>query len=480
MTTAHAPDLDQARRGRAAAFVLAIRTAVGSIRAAVANPDIRRLEVAWTGGTAGDWVLLVALLVVAFDLGGALAVGALGFVRMLPSTIVGPLASIPAARFGSARVLVAVNLIRAASAFGCVVIVAVDAPIVITFAFATLAASAGAMVRPIQTGLLPSLARTPGELVAGNSVSSLGEAVGMFLGPLIGGILVVWAGIAPTFATAALLFGLSALAVARLDAGEEAPAGPAGAGGASRPSVLAGFRALAGRPGPAAIAIAFIGQVFVRGLLITLLVVASVELLGLGDAGIGWLNAAIGAGGLLGALTAAGLSGRIPLSRVFAVSLVFWGLPIAVIGGMPLPLIALAALFVTGLSNASLDVAGFTLLQRSLSLEERVPVFGLLEGGLGITLAIGGIVAPTPHLGGRCAGRVDRERRDPADRRGPQLAARPTDRTGIDGPRGAAATGPLDPVVRATQPLGARTTGQRDDTRRVRTGRRPHARRRAR
>ena len=382
------------RRERTASIAGAIGTAAGSIRAAVANPDIRRLEAAWTGGIAGDWVLLVALLVVAFGIGGALTVGLLGLVRMLPSTLIAPLAGIPAARYGSARVLVAVNLIRAAAALGCVVVVAVDAPIVWTFALATVAASAGAMVRPIQTALLPSLARTPRELVAGNSVSSLGEAAGMFVGPLVGGILVVTAGTGPTLAAAAVLFAGSALAVARLDTGEEIATIRALEGGERRPSLLAGFRALAHRPGPALVVLAFMSQVFVRGLLVTLVVVAAVDLLGMGDAGVGWLNAAVGAGGLLGALTAAGLSGRVPLSRVFAISLVFWGLPIALIGGVPLPLIALAALFVTGLSNASLDVAGFTILQRSLTLTERVPVFGLFEGGVGIMMAVGGIVAP--------------------------------------------------------------------------------------
>ena len=395
MTTSSASDAPRrARRERAASIAGAIATAAGSIRAAIANPDIRRLEASWTAGIAGDWVLLVALLVVAFDIGGALAVGLLGLVRMLPSTLIAPLAGIPAARYGSARLLVAVNLLRAVSALGCLAVVVVDLPLVATFALATVAASAGAMVRPVQTALLPSLARTPEELVAGNSVSSLGEAAGMFLGPLLGGVLVVSAGTGWTFVAAAVLFLGAASAVLRLDTGEEIATVRALEGGERRPSVLEGFRALVHRPGPALVVLGFMSQVFVRGLLVTLLVVASVELLGLGDAGIGWLNAAVGAGGLVGALTAAGLSGRVPLSRVFAISLVFWGLPIALIGGVPIPLIALAALFVTGLSNASLDVAGFTILQRSLTLSERVPVFGLFEGGVGVMMAVGGIAAP--------------------------------------------------------------------------------------
>ena len=123
----------------------------------------------------------MALLVVAFDVGGALAVGVLSVVRMLPTTLVGPLASVPAARIGSTGTLAAANLVRSAAAVGCAAVILVGAPIAIVFVLAAVGASAGALVRPIQNALLPSLARTPGELVAGNSVASLGEAAGTFV-----------------------------------------------------------------------------------------------------------------------------------------------------------------------------------------------------------------------------------------------------------------------------------------------------------
>ena len=127
-------------------------------------------------------------------------------------------------------------------------------------------------------------------------------------------------------------------------------------------------------------------------MLITLIVVSSLELLGLGDAGIGWLNAAIGLGGLVGAIGAASLIGRVRLSRLFALSLAVWGLPIAVMGAWPVPLVALGAMVVTGLSNASLDISGFTVLQRSFPPRERFAAFGLLEGAGGIGIAVGGIL----------------------------------------------------------------------------------------
>ncbi len=128
-------------------------------------------------------------------------------------------------------------------------------------------------------------------------------------------------------------------------------------------------------------------------MLTTLIVVAAIELLALGDGGVGLLNAAVGLGGLLGAIGAIGLT-RIPrLAAAFAVALAFWGLPIAVIGAWPLVALAVAGLLVTGVSNALLDVSGFTILQRGIPASERVPVFGLLEGMVGFGVAAGGIVA---------------------------------------------------------------------------------------
>jgi MFS family permease len=375
-----------------------VRETVGgaarSLRAAIANPAIRRVEAAYAGGIAGDWVLLVALLVVAYEAGGPLGVALLGLVRMLPATLTGTLAGVPAARFGSGRVLLAANLVRSLGAIGCAAGVWLGAPTAVVFLGAAIVASAGVMVRPVQSALLPSLARLPEELVAANVVSSLGEAAGTFIGPLLGGILVASVSQQAAMAVAAVLFLLATISVAGLDAVEDrgAQAGPDPSARA-RPSIIGSFRTVVRRPGPALVIVDFLAQSLVRGMLIALIVVASLELLDLGDAGIGWLNAAVGLGGLVGAVGAASLGGHVRLSRVFALSLAMWGLPIAVIGAWPLALVALGAMVVTGLSNASLDIAGFTILQRSFPPRERLAAFALLEGAAGLAVALGGILA---------------------------------------------------------------------------------------
>jgi hypothetical protein len=138
----------------------------------------------------------------------------------------------------------------------------------------------------------------------------------------------------------------------------------------------------------------FVAQTFVRGLLVTLIVVAAIEVLGMGDSGVGLLNGMIGLGGLVGALGALGLIGGGGLTGVFALALAGWGLPIALIGIWPAAALAACALFVTGVSNAVLDVSGFTLVQRGIGNEDRVPVFGVFEGALGLGLFLGSLLAP--------------------------------------------------------------------------------------
>ncbi len=250
-------------------------------------------------------------------------------------------------------------------------------------------------MRPIQNALLPALARTPGELVAANVASSTGEGLGTFAGPLIAGVLVAWTGSVVASLLVAAGFAGATAAVTGLRFERDADArGGVGADPSARFRLADASRVLRRYPGAALLMGGFVAQIFVRGLLITLIVVASIELLDMGDTGVGLLNAAIGLGGLVGALGALGLVGVRRLTTVFGIALAGWGLPLMIIGGWPVAALALFALFVTGISNAVLDVSGFTLVQRGVQNEDRVTVFGVLEGGLGAGLLVGSLLAP--------------------------------------------------------------------------------------
>jgi hypothetical protein len=135
-------------------------------------------------------------------------------------------------------------------------------------------------------------------------------------------------------------------------------------------------------------------QVMTRGLLTPLTVVAAIELLGMGDAGVGLLNGALGLGGLFGAIFAMSLARSDRLVRTEAASLAYWGAPIAVIGLLPFPAVGLAAMVVIGVANAVFDVAIFTIFQRGTSNDERAPIFSVFEGVAGLGAVAGSLLAP--------------------------------------------------------------------------------------
>lgn len=334
----------------------------------------------------------MATLVLAYGAGGPGAVGLLAIARFLVPALVAPLAGMPTTRWAPEAVLRAAFLLRALAVIILLGVVVVEAPSVALFVAAALEAAAGAFNRPIHMALLPAIARTPQQLVAANVASAAVEGLGSFAGPALAGMLLVVAG--PQAAilgvilidTAGVLaaVGLHVPAVGRSRRDARAVLG----------QVSAGLSVLAGHAGPRLVILAFGLQTVVRGLLTVLLVVAAIELLGLGAGGVGTLNAAIGLGGLVGAVVAVVLAGRSSMTGPFTIALAAWGLPIAVMGLVIDPIVAVLAMGAVGLANALLDVAGFTLLQRTTPNASRVAVFGVLETVANAGLAVGGIAAP--------------------------------------------------------------------------------------
>src|SRR5215212_716018 len=371
-----------------------IRSLIGSLGEAMSNKGIRHLEASWALGIAADTGLLVVLIVVIFLHDGVVAAGVLGAVRMVPAVASGMLAGASVERFRGDRVLLAVGLTRAVAAALCAVVIATGSGTLLLFALAAVVAAAGALVRPTQATLMPAIARSPGELVAANMAWSTGEGLGGMVGPFVAGLLVA-AGHADAGAlTAAVAFLASALSVAQLrfEQARDATGGAGAAAGGIR--LLDGLRAWRARPVVGWTMLGVFSQVMTRALLSPLIVVAAIELLSMGEAGVGLLNAALGLGGLVGAVFAVSLTRTDRLVRTQAVALSYWGAPIAVVGLLPWPGVALAAMVVVGVANAVFDVALFTIMQRGTANEERAPVFSVFEGLVGLGTVTGSVLAP--------------------------------------------------------------------------------------
>jgi len=72
--------------------VAGLQVRLNTARVTLRNRELAKLQVSWGVWTTGEWGSLIALSVVAFELGGAPAVGLVGVVRLLPAAALGPLA----------------------------------------------------------------------------------------------------------------------------------------------------------------------------------------------------------------------------------------------------------------------------------------------------------------------------------------------------------------------------------------------------
>ena len=381
--------------GRASA---AIRTALAATRDALANPGIRRVQIAWLAGLAADTAVTVTIAVLVFQASGAVGVALLGAARTVPATISAFFAALPLARWRTDRILVALSFVRGLSAIAMSAVIWTGADHAWLFVIVGVLGVCMTMIRPAHNTILPALARTPAELIAANTSSSTGEAVGTFLGPAAAAVLIA-SGMPAAVGPVAVLFllvGIVALAGVQFESVEDQRGPNSATGGWGRDDVglrvLAGFRATWKRPTTGLVILGFGLQTLVRGLLATLVVVASIDLLAMGEPGVGVLNAALGIGGFFGLFAALLLGHSSP--RGFSIALAAWGLPIALIGAFPVPVVAVLALGGVGLSNAVLDIVGFTLLQRGCRNEERGPIFAVLEVAAGIGMTVGSLAAP--------------------------------------------------------------------------------------
>jgi MFS family permease len=356
------------------------------------NPDIRRIELAWAGSVLGHWAYGIALAVYAYDKGGAAAVGLVGLIRFLPPAIVGPFTAMLADRFRRERVMVGADLVRAVLLGAAALTAMADGPEAVVYVLAGLVAIAFSAIRPAQAALMPSLARTPTELTAANVASSTIESLGVFGGPALGGILLAVTSPSVVFAASAGTFVYSALLVSRVG-GRPAPE-RTGEHRHILHEFSAGFVTVWRERNLRVLVFLLVSQTLVAGALNVLIVVSALELLELGEDGVGYLTSALGVGGVLGAVVSVGLVGRGRLTSDFTIGIVLWGLPIAIIGLWPQPIPAFLLLAVVGLGNTLVDVSAFTLLQRAVPDEVLGRVFGAVQSLWVGTIGLGSILAP--------------------------------------------------------------------------------------
>jgi MFS family permease len=367
------------------------RQLISTLATGLRNENVRRVELAWGCAIAAEWAHFVALGVYAYAHGGTSAVGVAGLVRLLPAAVIAPFAASLGDRFRRERILLAMMLVGSAALAGSAGAF-FGGQRVLVFAFAAVLGVSSTLIRPALQALLPSLARTPEELIAANGATSTIESLGTLIGPLLAGLLVSLADAGLVFIVAAATLLVAAGLMLRVQVEGRIEIEAVEAGG--RMNMLSsGLRAI-WRAADLRLLVGLVfAQTFVRGCLNVLIVVAAFEVLDAGAGAVGYMTAAIGVGGLLGAVGAMTLEGR-RLAVPFGLALVFWGAPIMLIAPWPELSAAVVLLAIVGAANSVEDVAVFTLLQRITRDEILTSVLGVLWGLAMGAVAVGSLAAP--------------------------------------------------------------------------------------
>jgi MFS family permease len=370
---------------------------VGAFRDNFSNAQLRWLQLAGICSVMGLWAYAVALSVYAYQVGGAKAVGIVSLVRAIPAALSAPFTSTLADRLPRVPFLVATNIGRAAAVAGAGAVALAGGSEWLVYTLAGVAAILGTAFLPAESALLPELARTPEELTAANVVRSTIESVATFAGPAIGGALLAFWSTGTVMLATAAAFAAGAVFVALIRPPKTSRTEPERETESKRGfmrEAVGGFRAI-GADGRLRVVVGlYAAQALLAGALGVLVVVTALELLHKSDSTVGLLNAAMGIGGIAGALAAFTLIGRKRLASDFGLGIVLWGAPLAAIGIWPHLWVALVALAVLGIGNTLVDVAGLTLLQRTAPPDVIGRVFGVLEMILVAAIGVGAIVTP--------------------------------------------------------------------------------------
>jgi len=371
---------------------------LGAYRQLLGNGPLMRLLIGEAISGIGDWLYIVAIFVVIYqDSGNAALVGAFGAIRLIPYVILSVPAGYIADRFDRRLVLLVSDLYRATLQIVMAILVANHASVVLIAGLAILATCGSAFFYPAIGAYIPALAKDETQLGPANSAWATIQNFSYIIGPAIGGIVLALGDVTSAFVLNAGSFIVIVIILwflppshakheARPVSAEPAPetTGPASVG----PAPTLARRPLAGL-GVVQVIAGFLGGGFQ-----VITVILALDILHAGDAGNGYLNAAIGIGGLLGGFVAGALVLRRGLEGPLLFGAVVTGIGVFTLGLTTELWVALVLIGAFAAGAIVIDVVTTTIFQRLVPDELRGRGTGVLMALTTLTGAAGAFLLP--------------------------------------------------------------------------------------
>ena len=370
---------------------------IDAYRRVLRNGPLTRLLLGEFVSSIGDWLYLVALLVLIWDLSkDPLVLGIVGAARILPYILLSIPAGIVADRVDRRLVLLVTDIIRGVLMVVIAIVVFAGWPVAYVIVLAVIATCFSAFFSPAIGAYLPSLVNDESELGPANSAWSSLDNLAFFIGPAFGALLLGLGSLGFAFLLNALTFGFVAIVLFRLPPGRPTPSAMTPTAGAEtavpKTSVLEAFRPI--RRPLYGLALLNIVTGFVFGGLGVLTVVLAVDVLKVGEAGTGLLNSAIGVGGVVGALIAGALVLRRRLGPPLIVGALVMMVGLIVLGQVQSFVLALIAIALAAGASLLLEIISTTLLQRIAPDEIRGRTIGIMETTSVAAYSAGSFVLP--------------------------------------------------------------------------------------
>ncbi len=264
-------------------------------------------------------------------------------------------------------------------------------PVLVVLALGTIACGLLSTYRPLQAAILPWLVHTPRELAVANVASTGIESTAALVGPALAGAALLATTPDRALAIGAVCLALALVPLSRVQLPE---AYLRHRGEARQRSFAAGLGVLArvvrGGGAPALV----FAQTFARGVLTVLLVILVLGELRLGEDVVGWLWAALGVGGLIGAAVGTRVLHVSRLGRSMVGGVFAWGVGLAVLSVGGSPWVAGIGMLVIGVGNAVEDASLFTSVARLAPRGSAAQALGAVEIVACTGMAVGAAVAP--------------------------------------------------------------------------------------